>query len=314
MRQPFGVKIAGSGWVAPPGTTVLTAAAGAPRPGRVSRRRREGKKMEFEHSFTIPVPPDQAWDVLLNVERVAPCIPGASFDTFDVYEITGRVRVKVGPITMTYTGRARFVDRDPVAHTATLEASGKESRGTGTASATVHAALFGENGQGGKAERTRVTMNTTLNVTGRPAQMGRGVLADVSGKLVERFAANLAEQLSADTAPGGEAAGGQGGAAAAETEAGGSPAGLPPPGGQAAGGSATAASADSTTQPGTAAPAAAEPAPKAAPARKKEDETLDLLGVAAGPLMRRIIPAAGALAAAVLLGLLVRLRRRRRKA
>ena len=110
--------------------------------------------MEFEHSFTIPVPPDQAWDVLLDVERVAPCMPGASVDTFDGDEITGHVRVKVGPITMTYAGHARFVDRDPVAHTATLEASGKESRGTGTASATVHAALLRREwaGRAGRAD------------------------------------------------------------------------------------------------------------------------------------------------------------------
>ena len=246
--------------------------------------------MEFEHSFMIPVAPDRAWDVLLDVERVAPCMPGASVDTFDGDEITGRVRVKVGPITMTYAGRARFVDRDPVAHTATLEASGKESRGTGTASATVHAALFGENGQDGTAEQTRVTMSTTLNVTGRPAQMGRGVLADVSGKLVERFAANLAEQLTADAGvPGGQEA-----SAAPQPATGGT-------GGTAAGAPAAVA------EPGAAPPAGA------APARKKEDETLDLLGVAAGPVMRRIVPAVGALIAALFLGLIARLRRKRKK-
>src|SRR5260370_20479977 len=156
--------------------------------------------MEFEHSFTIPVPPDKAWDLLLDVERVAPCMPGAAVDSFDGDEITGHVRVKVGPITMTYAGHARFVDRDPVAHTATLEASGKESRGASTASATVRASLPGENCQAGQAGQTRGTMNTTLNVTGRPAQMCRGALADVSGKLVERVAANLGEQRSAGDA------------------------------------------------------------------------------------------------------------------
>jgi hypothetical protein len=131
-------------------------------------------------------------------------------------------------------------------------------------------------------------MSTTLNVTGRPAQMGRGVLADVSGKLVERFAANLAEQLTADAAP----ADGREAAAA------------PQPGAGGAGADAPAA----VTEP-AAAPAASAPA-----ARKKEDETLDLLGVAAGPVMRRIVPAVGALLAALFLGFLARLRRKRKKA
>jgi len=249
--------------------------------------------MEFEHKFTIPVPPATAWDVLLDVERVAPCMPGASVDTVDGDDITGRVRVKVGPITMTYAGHARFVTRDPESHTVTIEASGKESRGTGTASATVHAALHGDDGT------TTVTMSTTLNVTGRPAQMGRGVLADVSGKLVERFAANLAAQLSADTS-GSPPAGAGKAPQDSEGETG---------GGQVAAGAGdagAAATASGMSPAGGAAPPVA--------ARKKEDETLNLLGVAAGPEMKRLIPALGALLVAAFLWLVSLFRRKRKTA
>lgn len=243
--------------------------------------------MDFEHSFTIPVPPEVAWDVLLDVERVAPCMPGATVDSVDGDHITGHVRVKVGPIVMTYAGKARFVDRDPAARTVTIEASGKESRGTGTASATVHAALHGDNGQ------TRVTMSTSLNVTGRPAQMGRGVLADVSGKLIERFAANLAELLAADAGPS-ETAPGTATATAAGTA------------GPAGSGSADAAGAAGATE-------AAGATGAAGAGRKKGDEALNLLRVAAWPVMKRIVPAIAALLAAAFVVLASWLRRRRRR-
>ncbi|HTW01583.1 MAG TPA: DNA-directed RNA polymerase subunit alpha C-terminal domain-containing protein [Streptosporangiaceae bacterium] len=148
--------------------------------------------MELEHSFTVPVPEDRAWDVLLDVERVAPCMPGASLDSVDGDEIKGRIKVKVGPIAMTYAGTARFTERDPQAHVITLEASGKETRGAGTASATVRSTLRGDNGE------THVVVHTTLNVTGRPAQFGRGVMAEVGGKLIGIFASNLADMLAAE--------------------------------------------------------------------------------------------------------------------
>ena len=146
--------------------------------------------MELEHSFVIPVPPEQAWPVLLDVERVAPCMPGATVDSVDGDVVKGRIKVKVGPVAMTYTGTARFTERDEQTRSITLEASGKETRGAGTASATVRSSLADEGGQ------TRVVVRTTLSVTGRPAQFGRGVMAEVSGRIIERFATNLAALLA----------------------------------------------------------------------------------------------------------------------
>jgi carbon monoxide dehydrogenase subunit G len=146
--------------------------------------------MELEHSFVIPVPPEQAWPVLLDVERVAPCMPGATVDSVDGDVVKGRIKVKVGPVAMTYTGTARFTERDEQTRSITLEASGKETRGAGTASATVRSSLADEGGQ------TRVVVHTTMNVTGRPAQFGRGVMAEVSGRIIDKFATNLAVLLT----------------------------------------------------------------------------------------------------------------------
>src|ERR1039457_3362708 len=146
--------------------------------------------MELEHSFTIPVPAEQAWEVLLDVERVAPCMPGATIDGVDGDVISGRIKGKGGPIALTYAGTARVTEKDEQARMVALEASGKETRGTGTASATVRSSLEDLGGQ------TRVTVRTTMNITGRPAQFGRGVMVEVGGKIIEKFATNLAAQLA----------------------------------------------------------------------------------------------------------------------
>jgi carbon monoxide dehydrogenase subunit G len=150
--------------------------------------------MELEHSFTVPVPMERAWDVLLDVERVAPCMPGASLDSVNGDDISGRIKVKVGPISMTYAGTAKFTERDRAAGVVTLEASGKETRGAGTASASVRSQLTAEDDQ------THVRVHTNLNVTGKPAQFGRGVMTEVGGKLIGIFADNLAAMLAAESA------------------------------------------------------------------------------------------------------------------
>ena len=154
--------------------------------------------MELDNSFTVPVPPDQAWDVLLDVQRIAPCMPGATVEEVDGDVVTGRIKVKVGPVSLTYRGTAKFTERDPDARMVVVEASGKETRGAGTASATVRASLAPEPSGSG----TQVTMHTTMNVTGRPAQFGRGVIVEVGGRLVDQFAQNLAHLIAGDSAAG----------------------------------------------------------------------------------------------------------------
>ncbi|MBO2452154.1 SRPBCC family protein [Actinomadura barringtoniae] len=145
--------------------------------------------MELDHDFTVPVPVDQAWSVLLDVERVALCVPGATLDAADGEEYTGRLKVKVGAMTITYRGTARIAVADESSRTVSIEASGKEARGSGTANATVQARLVDE------GDTTRVTVHTKLNVTGRPAQFGRNILAEVGAKLIARFAKALAKEL-----------------------------------------------------------------------------------------------------------------------
>src|SRR5271156_1978523 len=97
--------------------------------------------MELDHSFPLPVPPAQAGGILLDVERIAPCMPGATVDEVDGDVVNGRIKVKVGPVSLTYKGTAKFIERDPEARVAVVEASGKETRGAGTASATIRASM-----------------------------------------------------------------------------------------------------------------------------------------------------------------------------
>jgi uncharacterized protein len=147
--------------------------------------------VKLDHSFTVPVPVEEAWGVLLDVPRVAPCMPGAALTDFDGDEFSGTVKVKVGPIVLTYAGKGRFVERDEAARRVVVEASGRDTRASGTAAATVIATLKPE------GDSTRVEVSTDLTVTGKPAQFGRGMLSDVSGRLIGQFADCLAGELSA---------------------------------------------------------------------------------------------------------------------
>ncbi|MCW6010466.1 SRPBCC family protein [Micromonospora sp. CPCC 205371] len=150
--------------------------------------------MRLDHSFTVPVGVDEAWQVLLDVPRVAPCMPGAALTEFDGEAFTGTVKVKVGPIVLTYTGKGRFVERDEAARRVVIEASGRDTRAAGTASATVTAMLVPD------GDQTRVDVATDLVVTGRPAQFGRGMMADVGGRLIGQFADCLASEIAGPVA------------------------------------------------------------------------------------------------------------------
>lgn len=147
--------------------------------------------MELTNEFTVPLPQDQAWRVLTDLERIAPCLPGARLTEIDGDDHKGEVKVKVGPISATYKGVARFVEQDEAGWKAVLRAEGRDAR-QGSASATVTATLTPD-GSG-----TKVLVSTNLTVAGKVAQFGRGVLADVSVKLLDEFAQCLSEELESE--------------------------------------------------------------------------------------------------------------------
>jgi uncharacterized protein len=276
--------------------------------------------MEMDHSFTVPVPPDQAWDVLLDVERIAPCMPGATVDEVDGDVVNGRIKVKVGPVSLTYKGTAKFTERDSEAHVVVLEASGKETRGAGTASANVRASMVPDPSGSG----TEVTMHTTMNVTGRPAQFGRGVMVEVGGKLVEQFAQNLSKLIAGGSDDSGSAGADSDAAADATPAADASPASsggsvdgadVVAPG--AVNGTVNYAAPTASATTAASAPAAAVTAPPAAPAAAATttapaasatapaaagDDSINLVKLVGPAILKRAVPALLAAAALTLLG------------
>lgn len=181
--------------------------------------------MRLEHQFSVPAPPDVVWAAVIDPERVAPCMPGATLTAVDGAEFSGGVKVKLGPVSLMYKGSGEFLETDEQARRVVIKASGKDARGNGTAAATVTVTLA-EEGAG-----TKGTVVTDLTVTGKPAQFGRGMIVEVSGKILDTFASCLATKLDANGAAPAEeakpaASSGAKAAAAAEDDEGEEP---PPP-------------------------------------------------------------------------------------
>lgn len=150
--------------------------------------------MELRNVFRVPVPIDEAWELLLNPERVASCLPGATLESVDGDEMRGRVKVKLGPMSMLFRGTAQFVERHEVNHSVRMQASGKDTGGAGAVKAEMRMSLVEVPGG------TECTVLTDLAVSGKAAQFGRGVMADVSSKLVAEFADRLARQVEGGSA------------------------------------------------------------------------------------------------------------------
>jgi carbon monoxide dehydrogenase subunit G len=253
--------------------------------------------MRLEHEFTVPVPVEQAWDVLLDVERVAPCMPGATIESVEGDSFTGKVKVRVGPVTVAYTGTASFLEKDAETRRVVVQAKGRETRGAGTAAATVTAVLNQVD------DGTKVNVETDLAITGRPAQFGRGVMDEVGAKLLGQFADCLAQRLGA-----GEPAPASGAAAAVSGEP--SAAGEPAAGGPATSGpTAGATTAGATTAGATTAgaPTVGEAAPPGAgPQERPTPDTINLVQVAGGSIAKRVLPVVAVIAGAIIVWVVVR--------
>ncbi|HEY6712790.1 MAG TPA: SRPBCC family protein [Rubrobacter sp.] len=157
--------------------------------------------MKINNEFTVGAPIQQAWDTMLNLERIAPCLPGAAIqDEKDEGEYDGTMKVKIGPITANYKGTVKFEEVDEDNHRAVLQATGRDARGQGTASATIVSTLQ-EEGDG-----TKISVETDMKLTGRAAQFGRGIAQDVATKMLDQFASCLEEEIMGGSEEGAAAA------------------------------------------------------------------------------------------------------------
>jgi carbon monoxide dehydrogenase subunit G len=247
--------------------------------------------MEITDTFRVSTPIDQTWDVLLDLERIAPCMPGAQLQEVEGDEYRGIVKVKVGPITAQYKGAARLAEVDEPNRRVVLDASGRDTRGQGNAKATITVRM--EDDGGG----TKVDVHTDLQITGKVAQFGRGVLADVSTKLLGQFV----DSLERDVLSGDGSTTGNGSADAGAASRAGEPT---------AAGAATATAPTQTSAP-VEAPSPSSTAGDSGPRRieSKEAEPIDLFDAAGAPLGKRLLPVALAAIVGVVLWRVLRRRK-----
>ncbi|MGW3408252.1 SRPBCC family protein [Streptomyces sp. NPDC000888] len=239
--------------------------------------------MDFTNEFRVNLPADQAWALLTDVERIAPCMPGAQLTGVDGDAYNGLVKVKVGPMTVQYKGVVSFEEKDGEGRKAVLHARGRDTRGQGNADARVTARLTPD------GDGTRVRVDTRLTITGKIAQFGKGMIEEVSGKLLTQFVDNLEGQLAAEKGQEQE----QEQEPLPEVEAKPESESEPESGSGASAETAPAAPASSGARP-TEAPSAPRPSATAAP------EPLDLMSVARGALLKRALPAVIVLAVIVI--------------
>lgn len=226
--------------------------------------------MELNHEFNVNVPAEQAWQVLTNVEMIAPCLPGAQLQEVEGDTYRGVVKVKVGPIVAQFKGQAVFTERDDVNKRAVLKAEGRDTGGKGNANATITAQLTEVN-----PSLTTVKVDTDLSITGKVAQFGRGALADVSDKLLAQFAASLNELLESQPA----------GATTSEP-----------------------APAASTAEPTVSTPTPSPAADAGETVRKidaPEAKPIDLISTAGGTMAKMAVPVVIGIAAVVVLALII---------
>jgi carbon monoxide dehydrogenase subunit G len=245
--------------------------------------------MQLENTFTIAAPIDKAWEALNTPQTIAPCFPGATLTEYEGDSFTGTVKVKLGPISLTYKGKGTYVTRDDAAHKVVIEASGRDSRGNGTANATVTGSMVADG-----PDKTAVTMVTDMTITGRPAQFGRGVISDVADKIIGQFAGCVADKLAPELKAAGAGSASEASAAGGSTN------------GAAGGGTTATATAEGpalSSTPASSGVPAPKPVAKLGGPMKSEIDAIDLLDTAGAPVFKRLAPvlAGGLLLLVVLL-------------